>query len=82
MKNLTIRDVPLDLARALDAERRRRGASLTQTVKDLLRQSLGLGTRGAFSNGLGKMGGGWNEEEFRAFEEATSVFERVDEDAW
>jgi len=33
MKHLTIRDVPQDLARALEKEKRRRGQSLNETVK-------------------------------------------------
>ena len=81
-RHLTIRDIPTDLARALDAERRRRGASLTQTVKDLLRQGLGLDPGKPFSNGLGSMAGGWTEEDLREFDEATKPFEDIDEDAW
>ena len=62
MKTLTIRNVPEDLHEALQRERSRRGSSLNQTVVDLLRQRLGVGmTR---SNGLGKLAGGWTDEEF------------------
>jgi hypothetical protein len=38
MKTLTIRNVPADLAEALQRERARRGQSLNQTVLDLLHQ--------------------------------------------
>ena len=84
MKHLTVRDLPDDLGRALQAEKGRRGQSLNQTVKDLLRQSLSLGHERSkpYSNGLGKLARGWSEDEFAAFEEATAAFERVDEDLW
>jgi plasmid stability protein len=39
--HLTVRNLPDELAAALESEKRRRGTSLNQTVVDLLRQSLG-----------------------------------------
>lgn len=80
IKALTIRNLPADLADALDREKRRRGKSLNQTVIDLLGQ--GLGARGVRSNGLGRLAGGWSEDEFRDFEHATAQFEAVDEELW
>lgn len=80
MKTLTVRNVPPELGSALDAEKRRRGQSLNQTVIDLLKQSLGVGRRR--SNGLARFGGDWIEEEYREFKEATKVFEEVDEEIW
>lgn len=81
MRHLSIRDVPADLARALDAERRRRHASSNETVKQLLRQSLALDTPRRV-NGLGDLAGGWSEAELAEFESATAVFETIDADAW
>lgn len=72
--------MPPGLAEALEREKRRRGKSLNQTVIDLLGQ--GLGTQGARSNGLGGLAGGWSEEEFRDFEQATGPFEAIDEELW
>jgi plasmid stability protein len=82
MRHVTIRELPEDLSRALQKEKRRRGTSLNQTVKDLLRQSLALDQDRGYSNGLGKLAGGWTEEDLEAFEKATAVFERIDEDVW
>jgi plasmid stability protein len=81
IKALTIRNVPPSLAEALEREKRRKGKSLNQTVIDLLGQGLGAegGTR---SNGLGRLAGGWSEDEFRDFEQATAQFEAVDEELW
>lgn len=80
IRALTIRNLPANLAEALEREKRRRGKSLNQTVIDLLGQ--GLGAQGVRSNGLGDLAGGWSEDEFREFERATSQFEAVDEELW
>lgn len=80
MKALTIRNLPPALSEALEREKRRRGKSLNQTVIDLLGQ--GLGSEGARSNGLGRLAGGWSDEEFRDFERATAQFEAIDEELW
>ncbi|HEX3361823.1 MAG TPA: hypothetical protein VHS74_12590 [Solirubrobacterales bacterium] len=77
---MTIRNLPPTLAEALEREKRRRGQSLNQTVIELLDQ--GLGTLRARSNGLGRLAGGWSEQDFRDFEEATAQFEEVDEELW
>ena len=82
MRHLTLRAVPEDLARALEKEKRRRGRSLNQTVEDLLRQGLDLDTDRSYSNGLGRLAGGWSQEDLESFEKATAVFERIDEDLW
>lgn len=80
MKALTVRSIPPALAEALDRERRRRGASLNQTVIDLLSQSLGVSV--PRSNGLAAQAGTWSEEEFRRFEESVAHFGQVDPELW
>lgn len=81
MKHITIRDVPEALARALEEEKRRRGTSLNQTVKDLLASVLGVGSRRP-DNGLGRHGGTWSADELAEFERAVEPFEQVDEELW
>jgi plasmid stability protein len=80
MKHLTIRNLPADVAEALEREKRRRGESLNQTVIELLSQGLGVGaTR---SNGLARLAGRWSDEEFRRFETAVETFEAIDPEHW
>lgn len=83
-RHITIRNLSPALARALERERRRRGASLNQTVLDLLELALGVasGSETPFSNGLAKLAGGWTEAQLEAFRSATAVFERVDPELW
>ncbi|MBI3926106.1 MAG: hypothetical protein HY319_11235 [Armatimonadetes bacterium] len=82
MKHLTLRNIPSELAEALQQEKHRRRQSLNQTVLDLLRQSLGLATRSARSNGLAELAGNWSEEEFREFSQAIAPTEEIDEEMW
>ena len=82
MKQLTVRNVGKDLARALDRERRLRGKSLNQTVLELLQQALGLEPGSRYDNGLGRLAGSWSKQEHDEFEENTELFAQVDEDLW
>jgi plasmid stability protein len=77
---LTVRNLPDEVAAALEQEKRRRGTSMNQTVIDPLRQSLGVaGTR---SNGLERLAGTWTEAEHREFLSAIRNFEEIDRDLW
>lgn len=80
MKAITLRNVPPDLAAALDREKRRRGQSLNRTAIDLLRQGLGVGK--PRSNGLARLSGGWSEERVRELEEALAPFGEIDPEMW
>jgi hypothetical protein len=78
--HLTVRNLPDELAEALEREKRRRGTSLNQTVIDLLEQSLGVtGTR---SNGLQRLAGTWTEDEHREFMDRIRCLEEIDRDLW
>lgn len=81
-RHLTVRNVSPDVARALEAERRRRGATLNQTVLDLLSRALGLESGAAPTNGLERFAGRWSAEDLAEFEKATEVFERIDDEVW
>ena len=82
MKHVTIRNLPPQVAEALENEKRRRGHSLNRTVIELLRQVLGLGSGRKRSNGLARLGGTWGADELKQFEAATAVTEQIDEDLW
>ena len=82
MRQLTIRHVPPELASALEAEKRRRGASLNRIVLELLAQALGVSRGGRRSNGLARFAGTWTQEEFEEFEKAIEFTEQIDEELW
>jgi hypothetical protein len=79
-RHLTVRNLPEQLAAALDAERKKRGTSLNRTVIDLLSRSLALNRKR--SNGLGRLGSTWSEKDLKEFERATRVFEEIDRELW
>jgi hypothetical protein len=80
VKALTVRNLPSEVAEALDRERRERGTSLNRTVIELLSQALGVG--GTRSNGLRLLAGGWTREDFDSFEAAVALFDEVDPKMW
>jgi plasmid stability protein len=80
MKTITIRNVPPEVARALEREKQRRGASLNRTVIELLSQGLGVGV--IRSNGLAAISGRWSQEDLEAFEGAVAPFEEIDPELW
>ena len=82
MHHLTVRNIPAELASALRAEKERRRKSLNQTVIDLLRQSLGVGSGRTRSNGLAQLAGSWTAEEHAAFETAVALTEEIDDELW
>ncbi len=82
MKYVTIRNLPPELADALEKEKQRRGQSLNQTALELLAQALGIGPRGHGGNGLAALAGGWTAQEWRSFEESVAPTEQIDEELW
>ena len=81
MNTMTIRNVSPEVAAALNEEKRRRGLSLNRTVLALIEESLGT-SGNTRSNGLHRLAGTWNEEEFRQFEKAVAPFAEVDAELW
>jgi plasmid stability protein len=80
MKAITVRNVPADVAAALNQEKRRRGQSLNRTVIELLRQ--GLGVVAPRSNGLVHLAGGWSDERACEIERALAPFGDIDPEMW
>jgi hypothetical protein len=81
-RHLTIRQVPPDLARALEQEKRLRGTSMNRTVLDLLARALGLDPVESRRNGLADLAGTWSQAELEEFEQAVAPMEQVDEELW
>ncbi len=82
MKYLTIRNVPPELAKALEQEKRGAGMSLNQTVIRLLSRALGLEPGVTRSNGLRKLAGNWTQRDLEEFEAATADTRRIDPEDW
>ena len=75
MESLTIQNVPPELAQALERESMRLHAPLDQTVIELLRRALRIGSPGEKRNGLASLAGTWTDDEHARFEAAVAVTE-------
>jgi hypothetical protein len=82
MNHLTIRNLPAEVAEALEEERLRSRSSLNQTVINLLGRALGVGDPVKKSNGLARLAGTWTQKEFERFEAAVALTEQIDEELW
>jgi plasmid stability protein len=81
VRNLTIRNIPDEVADALENEKSRRRASLNGTVIELLRQGLGVGSSPR-SNGIRRLAGTWTAEQLQEFEENVAVLDGIDAELW
>jgi hypothetical protein len=81
-KHLTLRNVPPAIMRALNRERRRKGASLNQTAIDSLGRALGVAAQQPPDNGLSALAGSWSESDLREFEDATAALEQIEDELW
>lgn len=82
MKHLTIRNLPPEIADALQKRRQRSKTSLNQTVIELLGRALGVEGQDQPRNGLARLAGTWTEDEHKRFEAAVAVTEQIDEELW
>ena len=53
-----------------------------RTMLSLMQEALGMSNSRRPSNGLGRLSGSWNEDEFRRFETNVAAFEEIDRDLW
>lgn len=85
LKAITIRKLPPELARRLEEEARKEGASLAQTVIRLLLKATGLGGGKAGRircHDLDELAGTWDPEEAAAFDRAVAEQRPIDPDVW
>jgi hypothetical protein len=85
LRTITIRNLPVELRERLEAEAKREGASLAQTVIRLLLQATGLSrspNRRARHHDLDELAGTWGAEETAEFDEALAAQRRIDPDVW
>ena len=77
---LTVQNVPRELAEALAKESELRHATLNETVIAILREQLTPAV--PFSNGLKQFAGDWSAEDVREFERNTVSTREIEPDLW
>lgn len=75
-----------ELGEAIEREARREGLSRNRAALRLLRRGAGLDKakldEDVIGNSLDSFFGTWTDKDLREFEEATKIFEEIDEELW
>jgi plasmid stability protein len=82
VKQITVRSIPEDLQREIQARALARGESLNKSVIRLLRQAVGLDRAEKKKRDLSALVGKWGASEAAEFERNMRAFETIDEDLW
>ena len=84
MKSITIHGLEDDLSERITEKAHREGLSLNRTMKNLLRESLGLSSEQILKHREEYMDlfGCWTEEDAREFEDAMRDFTQIDPRDW
>ena len=81
---MTVRGIDEETSSALKEKARRDGVSINALTLRIIREGLGLERkkRAAVYDDLDHLAGTWSDNDVADFEEATSIFEVVDQDLW
>jgi hypothetical protein len=84
LKTLSLRGIDEELAENLKKAAKQSGGSINKTVLDILRKSLGLGSkkREKVFHDLDDLAGTWSDDDWQQFKKATKHFEAIDKDLW
>jgi len=85
MKAVTVRQMPRELARAVDRRARATRTSVNKAVIGLLEEATGLAKKTADRvphHDLDDLAGSWSRAEATAFDRALAVQRPLDEDLW
>ena len=84
MATMTLRGIDDRIAEALKEKATKEGISVNALTLKLLRETLGIEKKKRIVTytDLDHLAGTWSEQDAVEFEEATAVFEKVDEDMW
>ena len=77
-RQLTVRNVPVEVGKRLDRLSRERGESLNTVVVNILTASVGVDARRSRLERFAT----WTEEDAAAFDEATASQRVIDADLW
>jgi len=81
MNDITLKDIPPELAARIEAEARRAGTSVDATVIRLLQRAL-FPLDGERKRDLSSFAGSWSKEEADAFDAFLADHRRIDPEDW
>jgi hypothetical protein len=84
MKAITLRNIPLQVQKAIRAKAQQKRISVNKAVIELLEERIGIlqARKKAIHDDLDALAGSWSAREARAFEKAIEAARRIDEGLW
>lgn len=86
MKQITLRDIPDDIAKIIEKKSKKDKLSLNRTIISLLERGVGVASgnksAGPLYHDLDHLFGAWSEKEAEEFESKLKRQRGIDEDVW
>ena len=82
MKQLTLRQLPLEVERELRQRADRNGTSINRTAIDALKKGLNLAPQSRRRRDLSALAGKWTAAEADEFDKNVRDLDGIDEDVW
>lgn len=82
MSQITIRDLPDSVERAIRRRAAQEKKSMNKTVGELLQKALGIESSEQKQRDLSAFSGAWNPAEADEFDRQMEPFETIDEEVW
>ncbi|MDA3948398.1 MAG: Arc family DNA-binding protein [Spirochaeta sp.] len=82
MSQITIRDLPEEVERAIRERARERHTSLNRVVTDLVEEALGFSQNRAKRRDLSELAGTWSATEADSFDTRVESMRTIDPEIW
>jgi len=86
MKQITIRNIPEEVKKAIQKEAHRKGVSMNKAIISLLERTVKATSpvkkKRILYHDLDHLAGTWSNEEAKEFRKNTRMFEKINEDVW
>lgn len=86
MKQITIRNIPEKVEKAIQKEARRKGVSMSKAIISILERTVETTSpvkkKRTLYHDLDHLAGIWSKEEAKEFNKTMRMFEKIDEDVW
>jgi hypothetical protein len=82
VSQITLRNLPEPLEREIRKEARRQDSSLNKVIIVILEKGLGMHVSQNKKRNLAPLAGTWDETALAEFQDATSVFDKIDAENW
>ncbi len=82
MSQITIRDIPEAVEKAIRERARKRNTSLDRIVIELVEEALGMSGASGKNRDLSQLAGTWDAEDAESFDADVESIRRIDGEIW